>query len=95
MRKAWVVAAELLKMTTGLAIELKATGLGAISAGPGFTPRTQASAEPAADSQALGFAVLERRARSAPVSRLPDSSLSTPAYSLHGSTRFPDGASTH
>ena len=111
LSKACVVAARLLKTTTegpgftprtqesvepiGFAGELIALELETVSTGPGFDPRTQASVEPVEGSQALWFAVLERRAISAPVSRLPASSLSTPAYSLQGRTRCPDGASSH
>ena len=75
-------------MTIGLAVELRALEFGTTLAGPGLT-------EPAADSHSLRVAVFERRAMSAPVSRLPASSLSTPAYSVHGNTRCPDGASSH
>ena len=93
------MAARLLKMTTDLAIELRnevvALELGIVSTGPGFTPRTQASVEPAEGSQAPWFAVLERRAMSAPVSRLPASSLSTPVNSLHGNMKCPNDANSH
>ena len=63
--------------------ELRALELRTVSTGPGFNPRTQASAEPAESSQALQLVVREEGLVSALVN------------SLHGNTMWPDGVNSH